>query len=164
MKYLPILLACNLLSAYDQSYAQSGADAPQEVLDLLEQASGQLYAKVGNVAAVCNAKGRANGRAVIVEGRRFADAISFTSLLGWYAPRQQIVGLFVFENGESLLLRATIRREDEKLTAEGDVIGVLRGKEVKATCEATRGSGAWSVKVLSGDDEPIHGHIRSTGR
>ena len=105
---------------------------------------------------------------MIVEGRKFGDAISYTSLLGWYAPKQQVIGLIVFENGDSLLVRAKVNSEADKLGAEGDVVGVLSGRTVKAsykaTYKATDDKNGWSVELRTDEGKTIRGHFHSTGR
>jgi hypothetical protein len=137
-------------------------DAPPEVMQFLEQATGSWYVRIGQLSSACTVNRRANGRGVVVEGRRFSDAVSFTSLLGWYAPSRQVVGLVIFEHGESLLLRATVRGEADKLTAEGDAVGIVQGRGVKVTFTMTRGEGSWSLEIRTGD-ETIAGSVRSTG-
>ena len=164
MKRLPIVLSLALISICAPSIAAETADTPERVLQLLNRASGSWYVKIGKVDGACTVNSRANGRCVIVEGRKFGDAISYTSLFGWYAPKQQIIGLIVFENGESLLVRAKVGVGTDKLTAEGDVVGVLSGRAVKATYKATDGTEGWSVELRTDSGKTIQGHFRSTGR
>ncbi len=139
------------------------SDTPAEVLELLEFSTGAWYAKLGGVSCACTVNSRANGRCVLLEGRRFADAISFTSLFGWYAPSRQVIGLIVFENGESLLVRAGVRSESDRFALEGNAVGILRGKPIRATFKSTCGGNAWSVEVTTADGENVKGHLQSTG-
>ena len=166
MKRISFLAVVAVLLGVGTSRAQEtqeSHDAPGEVLQVLEQAVGSWYVKLGSAGCACTVNSRANGRCVVLEGRRFADAISFTSLFGWYAPSRQVVGLIVFENGESLLVRATIHNKSDQFTAEGIAVGVLGGKPVKATYKTTCGANAWSIEVRTDDGEIIKGHMQSTG-
>ncbi len=143
--------------------SQDSSDAPGEVLQLLEQSVGSWYAKVGGTSYACNVNSRANGRCVVLEGRRFSDAISFTSLFGWYAPSQQAIGLIIFENGESLLVRATVRYESDQFVLKGNVVGILDDNPVKATYKATCGQNGWSIQGTTDGGEIIKGRFKSTG-
>jgi hypothetical protein len=138
------------------------SDTPVEVLEVLERATGSWYAKVGSASCACTVNSRANGRCVLVEGRRFADAMSFTSLFGWYAPSRQLIGLVVFENGESLLVRASIQSLEDGFALEGSAVGIAGGKPIKATYEATCGENVWSIEAVAADGETIEGRVRST--
>jgi hypothetical protein len=162
VKYLSIVLSWLLISICVPSNAQETTDAPAEVLRLLDRATGSWSVKIGQVGSACTVNSRAGGRCVIVEGRNFADGFSYTSVLGWYASKRQMVGLIFFENGESLLVRADVKGGAEDLTAEGDVVGVLSGRTVKATYKAAVGTNTCSVELQTADGKTIKGQFRNT--
>ena len=164
MRNRACVLILGWIAAGTPIFGQENADIPEPVSQLLEQAAGSWYVKIGRVDGACTVNSRAGGHCVLVEGRKFADAISFTSLLGWYAPKQQIIGLLVFENGESLLLRATVDGGDDQLSAEGDVVGVLSGRAIRVTYTATCRAGAWAVEVQTANGEKVTGNLHATGR
>ena len=162
MKRLAIATLCAVILVGPPAFAQQNQDAPEPVLRLLDRAAGSWYFEIGTTKGACTINLRANGRCVSAEGRRFDDAIAFTSLLGWYAAKQQVVGLIIFENGESLLVRATIRDDGRKLTAKGDVVGILRGAPVRTTFIAVAGEKVWSMRFRNNDGQTIQGALSST--
>jgi hypothetical protein len=139
------------------------SDTPTEVLQFLDNATGSWYAKLGGASCACTVNSRASGRCVLLEGRRFADAISCTALFGWYAPSRQVIGLIVFENGESLIVRARVRAASDRFTLEGNAVGILGGEPFSGTYKSTSRENAWTIEVTTADGEIIKGHVQSTG-
>jgi hypothetical protein len=84
-------------------------------------------------------------------------------MFGWYSPSGQVIGLVVFENGESLLVRTLVRKERDHLSARGTAVGILSGQAVKATYLAKCAEKVWSVEFLDDSGKTIEGSIQRTG-
>ena len=49
--------------------------------------------RIGGINGAFTVNWGANRHCLVADGRRFADAMSFTGVLGWFQPARQVVGL-----------------------------------------------------------------------
>jgi hypothetical protein len=171
------LLGCLVLFGGETLFAQEQpADPPAHAIpaEVLE-ALGQLKAndagnwwsyRLGGVNGAFTVNWGANGRCLLVDGRRFADAMAFTAVAGWFQPAERVVGLVLFENGDSLLLRATIAitGENRRAMVDGDVSGTLFGQPVKARFAAERREDQWTIQTWTDGRDGIKGVFSSPTR
>jgi len=119
--------------------------------------------RIGNRSGNCVVNWAANGRCLLVEGRRFVDAVAFTGLVGWYGRSKQLFGVVYFEDGDSLLMRATVPAPGPAAQPplKGAISGMCLGKPVDVSFVATRAKQLWTVEIRMGDDTVVKGVLGS---
>lgn len=163
-----MLFGAQTLHAQQQPAGQPSDAIPGEILEALGQLkandAGNWWSyRIGGVNGAFTVNWGANRHCLVADGRRFADAMSFTGVMGWFQPTQQVVGLALFENGDSLLLRATVAvaGEERRSIVDGDVRGTLFGKPVKARFAAERTADQWSIETWTDNGDGVKGVLSS---